>query len=123
MRGYSVDMRERVIQHWQAGKTQSWIAETFAISITTVKRYIERFRKQGHVEMRVQSRMKPTIRDEQLPALIQQLHRQSDATLAGQVATWEATHGVRVGVSTMWRAIKRAGWTRKKRRWVPRNAI
>jgi hypothetical protein len=36
------------------------------------------------------------------------------APLAEHCTTWEQTHGVRVSVPTMYRAIRALNWTRKK---------
>ena len=63
-----------------------------------------------------QERMKPTLRDEQLNEQVEQLPAYQDVSLETHVALWEASHGVQLGISTMWRAIDRAGWTYKKRR-------
>jgi len=43
-----------------------------------------------------------------------QLEAHTDATLQTHCQLWEQTHGVRVSTSTMSRAIRRVGWTRKK---------
>lgn len=86
------------------------------VSFSTVNRYIDQFRKTGHIEPKVQGRMQPRLRDEQLPALEQQLATAPDATLEEHVARWEAEHGLRLSVSSMWRAMERVAWTRKKRR-------
>ena len=82
MSGYSEDLRERVIKAWQSGKKQGWLAETFAISVSTVKRYIARYKALGHVRATAQKRKQPTIKDEQLPALVAQLQANRGATLA-----------------------------------------
>jgi len=49
--------------------------------------------------------------------LNQMLAADPDATLEQHCQTWEHLHGIKVSISTMSRAIKRLGWTRKKRRW------
>jgi transposase len=122
MAGYSADLRERVIHSWEQGHTQAWLAQTFEISVSTIKRYIGQYRAVGHVAAKVQSYQQPTIRDEQLAELVKQLEAHSDATLAQHVSWWAEQYGQQVSQSMMWRAIARAGWTRKKRRWVPKNA-
>jgi hypothetical protein len=45
-----------------------------------------------------------------------QLRAQDAVSLAAPCRLWEHSHGVKVSPSTMSRAIKRLGWTRKKRR-------
>ncbi len=125
MSGYSLDLRERVIKAWQQGKKQAWLAETFAISLSTVKRYIGRHKALGHIQATEQGRKQPTISDEQLPLLVEQLQANRGATLEKHVALWAEHQHVQVSVSVsmMWRAIDRAGWTYKKRQWVPKNAM
>ncbi len=122
MTGYSDDLRERAIHSWQEGKTQAWIADTFEISVSTLKRYITRFREEGHVKAREQSYQQPRLRDEQLPMLVEQLKAHPDVTVINHAELWEAATGQHLNHSMMWRAIQRAGWTLKKRRWVPKNA-
>ena len=51
--------------------------------------------------------------------LVAQLQAHHDRGLEEQCRLWEQSHGVRVSTPTMSRAIKRVGWTRKKRHWVP----
>lgn len=123
MQGYSQDLRERVISSWQQGKTQAWIAATFEISVSSIKRYISQYRVVGHVEAKVQKYKQPTIGDEQLVTLVKQLEEHPDATLEQHTMWWTEQTGQPVNRSMMWRAIERAGWTRKKRRWVPKRAM
>ncbi len=115
MKSYSLDLRERVIHSWQSGKTQAWIAQHFEISVSTIKRYISQYRGQGHVKAKVQQYKQPTIRDEQLGELSKQLADHPDATLEEHLRWWGERSGQWVSPSMMWRAIDRAGWTRKKR--------
>jgi transposase len=123
MNGYSQDLRERVIHGWQSGKTQARLAETFEISVSTVKRYIAQYRAEGHVRAKQQKYKHPTINDEQQKELVKQLQAHPDATLEQHVLWWGQQSGQKVNRSMMWRAIDRAGWTRKKRQWVPKNAM
>ncbi|HVO44093.1 MAG TPA: helix-turn-helix domain-containing protein [Aggregatilineales bacterium] len=123
MKGYSLDLRERVIHSWQSGKTQAWIAQQFEMSVSTVKRYISQYRAQGHVKAKAQQYKQPTIRGEQLEALRQQLAAHPDATLGEHIGWWGERTGQWVSTSMMWRAVDRAGWTRKKRQWGPKNAM
>lgn len=123
MKSYSQDLRERVIHSWQNGKTQAWIAENFEISVSTVKRYIQRYREQGHVKAKVQGYKQPTLRDEQLGELIKQLVAHPDATVDEHMQWWGEQTGQWVSSSMMWRAIDRAGWTRKKRHSLPKNEM
>jgi transposase len=123
MKGYSQDLRERVISSWQQGQSQAWIADTFEISVSSIKRYVSQYRAVGHVEAKVQKYKQPTIRDEQLAALVKQLEGHADATLEQHALWWTEQTGQQVNSSMMWRAIERAGWTRKKRQWLPKSVM
>jgi hypothetical protein len=48
-----------------------------------------------------------------------ELQAYPDATLEMHCQIWEQEQGLRVSPTTMGRAIRRVGWTRKKKRWVP----
>ena len=50
-----------------------------------------------------------------------QLEEHNAATLERHCLLWERKHNVKVSISTMSRAIRRLGWTLKKRVWVPPN--
>ncbi len=56
---------------------------------------------------------------EQCRALWKQLENNDEATLERHCELWEKSQGVKVSISTMSRAIRKLGWSRKKDRWVP----
>jgi transposase len=49
MKAYSQDLRQRVLRAIEQGKSQAEVAETFAISTATIKRYLKARRESGHV--------------------------------------------------------------------------
>ena len=123
MSGYSVDLRERVIKAWQDGKTQAWVAETFAVSAGSIKRYIRRFQQTGSVAPIIQGRAQPLIKLEQAEAVQALVDRLPEATLEDYCAAWEQETGQRVSVPTMCRALQRFDRPRKKRQSGPPNAM
>ena len=114
MSGYSTDLRERVIRAVENGKTQAWIAETFQISISSIKRYVSRFRQTGSVIPTVQRREQPLIQDGQAAAVQALVDEHPDATLEAYCAEWEKRTGQRVSASTLCRALQRFDRPRKK---------
>jgi len=118
MSGYSLDLRERVIGARQEGKSQAWIAQTFKISVSSVKRYIERFERTGTVQATQQSRQQPVIHDGYRTAIDSLVQRLADATLEEYCQAWERESGQRVSIQTMSRTLMRFGWPRKKRQSV-----
>ena len=50
MKAYSQDLRLPVLRAIDAGASQSQVAEQFAASVATIKRYLKQRRESGHVE-------------------------------------------------------------------------
>lgn len=117
MVAYSLDLRERIIQSWQDGQSQSAIARTFMVSLSTVKRYVKRFEHLGHVLPTVQRHMSGKLNSKLRKRLARQLEAHPDFTLAQHREWWNRRHGVQVQVSEslVSRAFRRLGWTRKKK--------
>jgi len=123
MSGYSMDLRERVIRAWQDGKPQEWIADTFQISVSSIKRYSSRFRQTGSVAPTMQQREQPLIKAEEGPAVQAMVDEHPDATLEAYCEDWEKRTGQRVSDSTMSRALQRFDRPRKKRPSAPPSAM
>jgi transposase len=122
MKAYSPDLRERVVRAVDQGYKRADIMKLFGVSRATIKRYLKQRRETGQVS-RKQIPGRPPKKIAPLQAgLVAQLEVHTDATLETHCQLWEQTYGVRVSTSTMSHAIRRVGWTRKKRRWVPLNA-
>lgn len=117
MSGYSMDLRERIIQAWENGKTQRWIAETYAVNISTVKRYISRYRQTGSVAPSVQGRQKPIIGEADRSAIERMVAQTPMATLAQYCEQWASQSGMPVSIQTMSRVLQRFGLGRKKDGW------
>ena len=113
MSGYSVDLRERVIKAWGSGKTQAWLAETFGLSVSSIKRYISRYKATGNVAPTQQGREQPLIKASDAAAIRAMVKRKSEATLAWYCAEWAQLSGVQVSPQTMSRALLRFGLPRK----------
>ena len=122
MKAYSVDLRERVLQAVDKGYRRTEIMKLFGISRATIKRYLKQRRETGNVNVRpIPGR--PSKKFAPLQAgLVTQLQAHPDVTLEIHCQLWEQEHGLPVSTTTMGRAIRRMGWTRKKKRWVPPNA-
>ena len=123
MKAYSQDLREHVLQAVEKGYAREEILKLFGVSRSTIKRYIKQRRETGTVERRpIPGR--PSRKFAPLQAgLTAQLQAHPDVTLERHCQLWEQEHGQRVSTTTMGRAIRHMGWTRKKRRWVKPSAM
>lgn len=122
MKAYSQDLRERVLRAVDQGRRHSEIVDVLGVSAATIGRYLKQQREQGHVRPKAipgrPSKTLPSLR----AGLEEQLKASPDATLAQHCQDWEQQQGLHVSRWSMSRAIKRLGWTRKKRQWEPASA-
>lgn len=96
---------------------------SLGVSQPTIRRYLRLRRETGSVAPKPLPKRLPRVgaTAEQRRALRAQLEANPEATLERHREMWKEQHGVRVSVATMSRAIRRLGWTYKKRRWEPPN--
>lgn len=116
MRAYSTDLRERIVRAVAQGRTQREAARTFGVASITVYRYVRQQERMGRVTPPPIRGRTRRIGPEHEATLRAHLEAAPEATLAEDCAGWAEHTGTVVSVATMWRAIRRLGWTRKKRR-------
>lgn len=115
MKAYSQDLRERILQTVDEGKTQAKAAQLLKVSEASVKRYVRQRREKGHVRPKPIPGRPATKRGALEAHLQPQLEKQPDATLQEHCESWQARGGIKVSLSTMSRAIEKLKWTRKKK--------
>ncbi len=123
MRAYSIDLREKVLRAVDQGHPREEIINVLGVSRATIKRYLKQRRETGTIAPKAIPGRTPKKLGLLQADLAAQLQAHDDLRLEDQCRLWEQTHGVQVSTTTMSQAIKRIGWTRKKRRWVPVNAV
>lgn len=113
-RGYSRDLRERLLHAVTSGVPLGEVARTTGVS----PRSLQRWRRQAEAGVALdpgRSSGRPlAIGPELEPHLQAQVAAHPDATLAEQCARWLAAGHPSVSVPTMCRALARLGLTRKK---------
>jgi transposase len=82
---------------------------------STVRRWVRQRERTGSGLPRPRSGRPRLIGDSDTATLMAQVRTLPDATLADHCARWQQEHGVRLGLSTMSRALRRLGVTLKKR--------
>jgi transposase len=122
MRAYGVELREHIVAAVDAGQAQRRVAELFGVDRTTVRRYVALARADALAPKPIPGRPRQIGPADERELLLQ-LRLHPDATLAEHCQRWSTVHGVTPSESTMSRAIRRLGWTRKKGRWQPVSAI
>jgi transposase len=104
MKAYSIDVREKVLRAVDQG-------------------YLKQRRDTGSIGPKAIPGRTPKKLGVLQADLAAQLQAHDDLRLEDQCRLCEQTHGMHVSTSTMSEAIKRLGWTRKKRRWVPLSVV
>lgn len=122
MKASSQDLRARVLRAVDQGDQRAAIIKLFGVSRATIKRYLKQRRETGAVNVKPIPGRPPKKFAPLQAQLVAQLEAHPDGTLEAHCQLWEEQQGVAVSTSTMSRAIRRVGWTRKKRRWVALNA-
>jgi transposase len=118
MKAYSPDLRSRIVAAVDAGMSKAEAARRFDVALSSVKRYVRRQATTGSLAPTRRPGRTPLIRAHQLEDLRAQVRDHTAAYLDEHCALWKESHGIAVSTITMSRAIHRAGFTRKKGRWV-----
>ncbi len=116
MKQYSADLRERLLGAIDAGLSQVEAARLFGVGLSSIKRWRVRQQQTGTVQALTRPGRTRRIAKTAEAALVAQVRAAPDATLVEHCAAWAAATGVVVSPSTMSRALRRAGWPRKKSR-------
>jgi transposase len=121
MNAYSKDLRLRILAAVDRGMPRKEVVRTFGVSIATIGRYLRRRREGVDLAPKPSTGRTPTLLADlrHKRALWKQLEGNDIATLERYCELWEEREGIKVSISTMSRAIRKLGWSRKKDRWVP----
>lgn len=122
MRAYSTDLKERLVRAVADGQPMREAARRFGVAVTTVKRAVVQQRETGSLERKPIPGCPRRIGPEQEVVLRARLEAAPDATVREHCAWWAEQYGQELSEATMWRAIRRLGWTHKKSRWQPASA-
>ncbi len=117
MKAYSVDVRNRVVAAVERGTLGAEVAETFGVGVATLKRWVARRRRDPKDDLSAKRPpgQAPSITPEQHGQLQQQLHGHRTATIAEHARLWNQEHKTSLSQWTLGRAIRRLGWTQRKR--------
>lgn len=122
MRAYSIDLKERLVRAVAEGQPMRVAARRFGVAVTTVKRAVVQERETGSLARQPIPGRPRELTSDQEAILLARLQAEPDATVQEHCAWWAEHQGRRLSVTTMWRAIRRLGWTHKKSRWQPASA-
>ena len=122
MRAYSTDLKERLVRAVAEGQPMREAARRYNVAVNTVKRAVVQQRETGSLERKPIPGYPRRIGPEREVVLRARLEAAPDATVLEHCAWWAEHSGQQLSEATMWRAIRRLGWTHKKRHWQPVSA-
>lgn len=109
---YSRDLRSRVLAAMEAGATPEAAAGRFAVARSTAYRWAAAARNEGRREAKpMRGGPAPRIRGGAEAAMLELAGRPHHLSLTEIAARLAEAHGVRVHLTTVHRALRRAGWT------------
>ncbi|SRR5258706_15210610 len=115
MKAYSLDLRTRVLAAIDGGMPRADAVRTFQVSLGSIKRWLRLRQRCGSFAPKPRKGKATSISAAQLPTLRFQLDQFPDISLAEHAERWNADHATTLSQWTLGRAIRRLGWSRKKR--------
>jgi transposase len=122
MNAYSEVLRRKIIEALPRGMGKSQAARTFGVSLSSVKRYAKMADEGRPLAPKNRPGSKPKTGQDARRLLEVDLKQRPAATLSERREFLERVCGVGVSDSTIYRLLKRMGFTRKKGLWVRASA-
>ena len=120
MDAYSEDLRKKIVEAVErGGMEKSEVARLFGVSLSSVKRYVGKFRQGRSLSPGKAPGKRPKVDERARRLLKADLKKRPFAKLHHRCEYLEAVAELRVSRSTVCRALRRMGFTRKKGQWVP----
>ena len=124
MKGYPLELRLKVLAAVDRGIPRKEVVRAFGIAMPTLERYVRLRKPTGEIRPPHHPGRRPFVATtEERVALVRQLAENDDAALKRHCEMWEIEQGERISVPTMWRAVRRWGWKKKRGRWEPPEEI
>ncbi len=115
MKAYSVDLRQRVIDAYEQEEgSQRELAKRFKVSLAFIQTLLKRYRTEKTIEPKSHTGGFTAKLDEHHNLIREIVEQDNDATLEEICVQLEQKLGLKVSVSTLWRALQQLNLTRKK---------
>ena len=111
----SEDLRERVLRHVDSGKSKMSAHKLFGVSRMSIDRWLKLRERTGSLQARTSYRRGPRPHINDLAFFEEFVKRHGGCTLAQMAVSWEEETGVKLTLMPFSHALRRIGYTRKKR--------
>ncbi len=113
-RGYSLDLRERIVEAVLAGTSRAEVAAQFHVHLQTIEMYLIKHHLGTLARVRRSTGRPRRVTPDHAHQLLQQLEARPDATLAEHAQLLREATGLQVSSTTIHRVFERAKITYKK---------
>jgi transposase len=117
MNAYSEDLRKKIVEALERGATKTEAARSFGVSRSSVKRYAKLSEEGRPLAPKRRPGLKPKLDRTAGTLLEKDLEERPAATLRQRREFLHGAAGVSVSDSTVSRALRRLGFSRKKGLW------
>jgi transposase len=114
MSGYSLDLREKIVESVKKGVPKAETARRFGVDRATVKRYCKQLDERGTLKPRKAPGRTPKLDEKAMKLLLEDLEQRPWATHSQRAEFLYAVSGVSVSEATVCRAVGRVRRSRKK---------
>jgi transposase len=121
MKSYSEDLRHKIVAAVERGMPKTQAARLFDVSLSSVKRYSRMACQGDSLAPKRRPGRAPKVDEKTKKLLNEDMKERPAATIAQSISFLQSITGERLSYSTIWRLLKRLGWSRKKGVWVQQN--
>ena len=114
MKAYSIDLRKKIVDSVRKGISKSETARRFGVDRSTVKRYVKQLDGSGSLAPKKRPGSRPKLDESSMRLLKEDVEARPWATHRQRSEFLAVVRGVEVSETTVCRAIKRLGESRKK---------
>ena len=119
MRAYSVDLRQKIVDAvLRRGTSKEEAARSFGVGLSSVRRYVKMAENGESLAPGKAPGRARKLNESGMKLLKEDLHARPAHPYEKRAEFLEGVLGVRVSKSTICRAVRRLGYTRKKGAWV-----
>jgi transposase len=115
MKIHSAEVRSLALEVLERGEKRAQVSRLLNVPLRTLDRWRQEFRHSGKKAPAARGHKRAAFGAGDLPRLEVQLRACPDATLEQQAATWRQNTGQSASRSSVQRAMRILGWSRKKR--------
>jgi transposase len=114
MKSYSEDLRRKIVAAVERGMSKTQAARLFDVSLSSVKRYSRMAHRGNSLAPKERPGRAPKVDEKTKKLLIEDMKERPAAIIAERIRFLESITGEHLSYSTIWRLLKRLGWSRKK---------